>query len=599
MYPPVDIGILVVDPRELVASQDELVQRLRRHLALPADRFEEGYLAPIHRVASLVGLLPATRAAHHSGQGGLFRLALEAAFGAARAADGVVFGAAIAVDRRRQVEAAWRHAAFLGGLACELHRPLTEMVVVTGDGATWNPYMGALHDWVRTQRTDRVFVRWVDRAIRPQGSQTSALWVMPAVVGPKTMARLHDADPAISQVLAAVCAGVADRIHEHQLARVVRVALEAVRTRDLALQPSLYGNLTQGSHLEPWLLDGMRALLRKGSWRVNEPGAALLFTRDGLFLRWCNSSCSDLHNELSGRGNHGVPVHEATLADLLLHAGVVARSTDNDAFWQVQFLGDEQPVTALKFVRSDVLLSALDEPAEIKPVDAHSHDDPRVDGAPAGPGSSAIAQGQRAPLTIPIVQLPDVSTKPQPAAAGQGSGSPLTGADGDQGVRVASDGDADHPGSTGPAAKGALDGVPATSRKQRRPGSPIVVEARPPAVTTGHELDPELARRMGSPAVAGLVADLVDWWNSGAKRGHFERIADGLAVRLEIVTGSGVSAPEVFKPLRENGWVKMFERAPGRSAPVTEIEFTGGPRPEKTHAFVLTEAFARHAGFVL
>ena len=591
VYPPVDVGIRIVEPTELVNSQDKLVQRLRLHLALPAERFNEGYLAPIYRVAALVGLLPATRAEHHAGQGGLFRLALETGFAAARASDGVIFSAATAVDRRRKVEVAWRHAAFLGGLAAELHRPLTDMVVVAENGSTWSPYMGPLHDWARQVGTERVFVRWAARAVRPQGAQTSALWVMPAVVGAKSMAELHEADPSISQVLAAVCAGVADKIHEHQLARVVRTSLEAVRNKDLALQPSLYGSLTQGAHLEPWLLDAMRALTRRGTWRFNEKGSSLLLSVDGLFLRWPQSS-SDLHAELATRGEQGVPSHEATLADLLLNAGIVARSPGNDAVWETQFPDEDERASALRFVKPEVLLAALDDPSAIQPLTVRA----QAPTAAAGGGAQAPSV-QRAPLVVPIVQLGQPTPPAQPSddgtelpTAAQTPATPPV-----AGAHVAAETSSIEASQPDAGGDGAQAKPP---RKSRKPGAPISSE-QGAVGGSGHQLDAELARMLGSPAIAGLIAEWVDQWNSGIKRHCFERTGDGLALRLDIVNGSGVAAPEIFRVLRENGWIKLFEREGGSRLPVTKIEFTGGAQPETAHAFVLTDVFARHAGFVL
>lgn len=450
--------------------------------------------------------------------------------------------------------------------------------------------MGALHDWARQVGTNRVFVRWAVRAVRPQGAQTSALWVMPAVVGAKTMAELHDADPGISQILAAVCAGVADKIHEHQLARVVRTSLDAVRNKDLALQPSLYGNLTQGAHLEPWLLDAMRALIQRGTWRFNESGSSLLLSVEGLFLRWPQCSI-DLHGELASRGGLGVPKHEATLADLLLNAGIVARSPGNDAIWEAQFAGESERVPALRLVRPEVLLGALDDATTIQPLVPRSQAAPGAPASVAAPASSA----PRAPLVVPIIQLgpePRSNESAEPAAS-QEPPDPQVPAQPQKAAPEADTADA------GPPLVLAAEVEPERpARKPRKPGAPINAEQATSA-GDGHQLDAELAKMLGSPAVAGLIAEWVDHWNSGVKRHCFERTGDGLALRLDILNGSGVAAPEIFKILRENGWIKLFEREGGSRLPVTKIEFTGGPKRETTHAFVLTDAFARHAGFVL
>jgi conjugal transfer pilus assembly protein TraI len=609
IYPPLDAGIPVAAATKVVATQHEIIQRLRQHVALPTEQFTEEYLAPIERVAALAGLLPATRSSYHTGQGGLFRLAVEVAFACARSSDGVVFSARSSIDRRRGVDSAWRHAAFLAGLTCELHRPLTDMVVVGDTGATWSPYLGPLDQWANQTGQRRLFVRWSERAVRDPGNQASALWVLSHVAGPRAMAALHEADPSISPTLAAVVAGVVDRVNEPQLSRIVRQSLEGVRARDQAQQASMYGHLTQGAHLEPWLLDSMRELVRSAVWRINEPQAHLLWASDGLFLRW-PAAAEDIVRELGRRGQSGVPTHASTLAELLLNAAVVARAATGGPIWTVTPASGADPTTALKFVRPESILGDID-PQRAPPA-PWGHAVAVAPGARAAPAASAPAEGT--PTTPGATQAATAAA--EPGAAASTTTPPAT-----PRVAVALMGEATasaptrvaqhkHPAVAGQprdataARHGAGQaGAPPEAgderpRKARKPGAPIAYEESPEAAP-GIVLDEQLARALGSAAVAGLVGEWVSAWNTAAKPHCFKAVPGGLAVRLELLGGSGVGPQQLFTPLKENGWLVLHESRGGRKSPSIEMEFDTPQGPDKALAIVLTEAFARRAGCVL
>ena len=615
IYPPLDAGIPVAAATKVVATQHEIIQRLRQHVALPAEQFTEEYLAPIERVAALVGLLPATRSSYHTGQGGLFRLAVEVAFACARSSDGVVFSARCSIDRRRGVDAAWRHAAFLAGLTCELHRPLTDMVVVGDTGATWSPYLGPLDQWANHTGQRRLFVRWSERAVRDPGNQASALWVLSHVAGPRAMAALHEADPSISPTLAAVVAGVVDRVNEPQLSRIVRQSLEGVRARDQAQQPSMYGHLTQGAHLEPWLLDSMRELVRSAVWRINEPQAHLLWASDGLFLRW-PAAAEDIVRELGRRGQSGVPTHASTLAELLLNAAVVARAAAGGPIWTVAPASGADTTTALKFVRPEIILGDLDPQrgaptplgyavvvapgaAAASPAGAPIAGAPSAS-APTAPGTTQTATSAAEPGSASGAVAPPKA--PRVAVTLMGESTAAAQAPDPQQMAAAAT--AGPPRGAAPARRGAdqtgapTDAADERPRKARKPGAPIAYEESQEAAPSV-VLDEQLARALGSAAVAGLIGEWVSAWNAAAKPSCLKAVPGGLAVRLELLGGSGVGPQQLFTPLKENGWLVLHESRGGRKSPSIEMEFDTPQGAEKALAIVLTEAFARRAGCVL
>lgn len=72
IYPPVDRGIVVVGVDEVLATQAELLQRLRIAIGMRPEQFEQLFMSPIRNLARHVALLPASEVGTHRGPGGLF-----------------------------------------------------------------------------------------------------------------------------------------------------------------------------------------------------------------------------------------------------------------------------------------------------------------------------------------------------------------------------------------------------------------------------------------------------------------------------------------------------------------------------------------------
>jgi conjugal transfer pilus assembly protein TraI len=609
VYPPVDSGILVRGAGEILATQHELLNRLKKHVSLEQSQFEKLYAKPVRRVAHLIGLLPATRDRHHSGAGGLFRLSLQMGYFAARSAGGKLFAPEAGPEAKRAAEAAWQHAAFLTALASELYKPISDMQVVTASGATWSPFMGSLTDWARAQGSDKVFVRWVSHAAGDApGGRGTAGWALNEIVGNELMAELHAVDPKIVTTMVAVVTGTLGALSDHPLVKVINTARRSCIEADEAIQPMLYGKLTQGSHLEPILLDGMRTLIESKAWAVNESGSALHWGSDGLFLTW-PIAAKQLHAELTLREVQGVPANPTTLAEILHSSGVVATARDGTP-WHVIFTGESadkcKEVVALRMVRPESLFPPSDTPPP-NPLPRPLLDDFRKK------STAATGSADR--------PAPNATAAPAPAPAPAPSSTPAS-------TPTLAAGFTPPPRATGPvdgqAAPASATAVTADATEQaiaksslKPEESPQTLEASPsdapseasttqskakagesPQKSGGGGLPPGIPADVVSLLGTPLCRELVRWrdaFNQGRAPNSFKVVEAGLAiVQSYIVEGCALEIVKVQEPLKANGMLEMRMQG-DKSRPVHVLEF--GDKTER--AYVLKRDFAKRIGFVL
>ena len=112
-------------------------------------------------------------------------MGLEVAFFSVQGTDGHIFSGRSTISVRRRLEPRWRHATFIAGLCCELHRTLSHVIVTDEKGNEWQPYMQPLSRWLAQQKADHYFLKW-----RPNARESRCLgvFVLPHVI--------PDANPA-------------------------------------------------------------------------------------------------------------------------------------------------------------------------------------------------------------------------------------------------------------------------------------------------------------------------------------------------------------------------------------------------------------------
>ena len=140
-YPSADPGFAALPVEELLASNDDLIGRIRLCFGIDRETFERDVLVLLQRYAACVHLLPATADNYFSAPGGLLRLGLEVAFFSLQGTDAHIFAGRSTISARRQLEPRWRHATFIAGLCCELHHVLSHIIVADAAGDEWPAYL--------------------------------------------------------------------------------------------------------------------------------------------------------------------------------------------------------------------------------------------------------------------------------------------------------------------------------------------------------------------------------------------------------------------------------------------------------------------------
>ena len=361
-YPPIDPGLPAVPVGAVVASQGELIDRLRHVAGFDEASFEHRCLMPIEGVARYIHLLPASGFEHFAGPGGLFRLCIEMALYSRQAAEDRVFVPSASAEMRRQFEPRCKYACFLAGLLTELHRPLGAMVVTDGAGRTWPAFLGSLDAWLRATGAGHYHVAWFGRPMASASAEGAA--VFGDIVPKGALSWLNEASPGlVSEVFGAALGQSVPGVG-------VSTVLQATRQRvfhvEASTRRSRYGQLRIGHHLELHLIDAIRHRVAAGLWRANAREGPLWFGSDGLFLEW-PLAAGTIREDVLRNGVTGIPLCAFTLADVLGRAGMLTEASPSNWLWRLH-AGQSQASrcqTAVKFADPSSVLGYT----EVMPAD--------------------------------------------------------------------------------------------------------------------------------------------------------------------------------------------------------------------------------------
>ncbi len=417
VYPPVDQGIEAVGLDELLCSQAELLARIRVAAGGTETEFSRLYLPPIQNYARFVHLLPATSAAHHRGAGGMLRFGLEVAFYALQATGGVIFAGRETTERRLVLEPRWRYATFLAGLCSELYRPLNDLCAVDPAGTEWPAYQQSMLDWLREGARDHYFVRWNAQPVTGFAQRASAALVIPRIAPDACIEYLREGSPKIISTMLGAITGAISHSEHLPLQHIVEDMRQRVLEHDAKAQPDLYGRLTIGTHLEPYVIDAMRKLVSTGMWKTNEKKARLWYGVDGLFLVW-KTAAAEISQQLTQDKIPGVPQDKETLCELLIAAGVFVRNLDGDTLWTLHVPNSQSELSATKFANPALLFPEMNLAPEQLPVVLAPTSAPAVAAAvtPQEPGPSPHTTAIRAAAAAPPTASGSAPSSPRPAS---------------------------------------------------------------------------------------------------------------------------------------------------------------------------------------
>lgn len=352
-----DPGFVCATIGDILAAHDNLLARTRLCFGVDQKTFARDALAPIEAYARYVHLLPATPDNYFRQPGGLLQLGLEVAFHALQGTDAHIFSGQSTITTRRQLEPRWRHATFIGGLCCELHRALASLIVVDADGNEWPAYLTPLTTWLAERQVERYFVRW--RAQAPE-ARSLGLFALPHVVEPAVLQDLSAGNTVIVPHLLASVGGLPVYREPNVLDSLVRRSFALVIDRNLKASADRYGSPQFGSHLERYLVDALRRLASvEPAWVPNREKSRVWYGNDGLFLLW-PQCVADAQTLLEADQLPGIPKSADTVLDLLLGAGVAEPCDSSHNTWLIQPPGTKVPLDAIKLTSPAILWSGSD-----------------------------------------------------------------------------------------------------------------------------------------------------------------------------------------------------------------------------------------------
>ena len=411
-YPPVDTGFPAIDVATILEGQQELLDRISRTAGLSHEDFAARFTPLINSLGRYVHLLPATSTAYFRGEGGLLRMSLEIGMFSLQAANASVFPVAGGVERRYAIQPKWCLGTFVAGICSQLFRTVSQMAVVTRDGAQWPALIEPLANWADREEVDTYFVRWLDTANTNAGQAAGAFLVNQIV--PRELLQWLGEDN--HHVLPAIAATVAATEHSHRdnpIARITTPIISRVIDDDIKKNSLNYGHLTVGAHLEMHVIDAMRRLVRDGAWVPNRLKSPLWTGNDGTYLRW-DRAAADITAFLIHDGFGGVPQDPDVLAEVLLRAGVATRKSAQRPYWTIVLPDTGEIVQGtLKLENADFLYASLEADLAVPTVTFTLEDsNPKPPPMTAPPPPLAAAAG---PQVLDTQAAPDEgSSEPAP-----------------------------------------------------------------------------------------------------------------------------------------------------------------------------------------
>ena len=313
-----DPGIPALPIEEVLEAHRELIDRIKICYGVDRATFERELLSLIRRYADFVHLLPATPDNYFNTPGGLLRMGLEVAFFSLQGTDGHIFSGRSTITTRRHLEPRWRHATFIAGLCCELHRTLSHVIVTNENGDEWQPYLLPLSSWLTQHQVSRFFLRWLPNV---HESRAVGVFALPHVIPAEVLQHLATGNSIVVPHMMASVSGMPTYRERNILDDLVRRSVALVIDRYLQASADRYGKPQLGSHLERYLVDALRRLVSSNSaWNPSAEKSRVWFGADGLFIVWPNAA-TEIRDLLESDQLPGIPKAPETILEILVAAG--------------------------------------------------------------------------------------------------------------------------------------------------------------------------------------------------------------------------------------------------------------------------------------
>jgi len=317
IFPPIERACIeVVALTELMRPHAELLGRIRVAARGSQAEYDRLYLPVLLNYARHVHLLPAARCGHRDAAGGMLRLGLETAFYALQASGAVIFACRETAEARRALEPRWKYATFIAGLCAELHR-------LNDDLAPDSVVVG------------RIVPNACLQYLCDGGEQIVAA-MLDAIVGA----------PVTGEISAL-----------RRIVDGVRARLAAHEAKPIALART--GIDVQAGQAEPRLVEAMRQLFLRGTWRVNEKKARLWYAADGLYLVW-RAAANEIAVLLNPELRQPAPHDREAMGEVLACTGVFDKHAQGGYLWIIRPPGAANDLKAARIANPDLVFAGTD-----------------------------------------------------------------------------------------------------------------------------------------------------------------------------------------------------------------------------------------------
>lgn len=322
-------GFPVVDVDQIVASQKVLLGKIKDQGAFTNEEWEELVLPVVWNLAAYVHLLPASQEHHHDDAGGLFRHSLEVGYYALRYQYDFHIQRTVNPQHQRKIEFRWKFCYFLGALLHDIGKPLSDFWVLHDPDKpksnNWNPHVESLHAWAVRNKVKTYYLNW--SPMRNNKHLRLATLVLTKIVPENVLIWLnkYSTTPYITMV-----DFLSMPTTDNQVGKVVYSADSESVAKNLK---SKRNGADQGSPaFQPLavIFHAMRALIARGDWLVNKPGARVwVVDDDHAYVLW-KAAAKDIYGEARRFGNTIIPSDPDVLARMLIDHGYATEYEDDD-----------------------------------------------------------------------------------------------------------------------------------------------------------------------------------------------------------------------------------------------------------------------------
>lgn len=327
-YPPFYEGFPAFLSSEFLLSlQKELYNKLEGGVGLNYADFNRLVRPVIVNYARFVHLLPASENHHHAGAGGLLRHGLEVAYLSMNRTKNKAFDHEKTPSERSKRSSRWPVAGLIAGLLHDTGKAVTDMhVVYHPNNLRWLDSEGSIEEWTEKHKLKSYFVEWQKgRHLRHIAKSRD---LVSRLCPPETCTWLREGgDDIYEAILEAIIGDEASPLHEPLMKADGKSTQMDMATGDSP-------QYMTGVPVIKLLMNAMIRLIQDDVWKVNEPGARVWTSTQGVFVAW-SSGAKEVINLILEDKVEGIPRTPNSLLMRLIDEGIAEKSPSGDMYWEV------------------------------------------------------------------------------------------------------------------------------------------------------------------------------------------------------------------------------------------------------------------------